>query len=1201
MSETSGHSSSARSARPVSLSGLLPWFDEIGPYRDLRRNLIAGEAPADLGLIRAARTPLVAALSSDLRRPILLVAGTVERAQELTYSLRDWVVDADAVARFSEPLALFYERAPWTDEVVASRLGVISALSAWRNRSDCSPSGGSPEQPPLVITSARALMQRTLPRQQYRLSRRRFCVGQVLELGQVVRQWAGLGYEPVSVVEKSGQFSHRGGILDVFPPAAALAVRLELFGNQIDSIRRFDPATQRSQDRIDEVCVAAAREALPKHGPRVAKRIEGLLASDLPPDVREQLEAHHQGLESALSFPGIEFYVPYFYTRPAMLLEHVPSDTLLVVDDARELAAAWAALEREAVDLRAAAERDDYLPDDYPLPYATWNEWLELGADRLILRLGPGPMETASRLSECFAPGPHFGGQLKPLLDHIAGTRRDGGQLVVASQQAQRLAELWGEQHDYVPPLKDLTSAPASAVTFVQGPASQGWVLRDADATESAVSRHLLTDTEVFGWRRPQPRQVRRHRKMAPETYFADLTPGDYVVHIEYGVGVFRGLVTRALEGAEREYLLVHYGGNDRLYVPIPQADRLARYVGVDDRTPNLNRLGTLEWRAVKERARTAASEVAAELVELYAARETAPGHAFGPDTAWQAELEAAFPYYETEDQLHAIIDVKRDMEKPKPMDRIICGDVGYGKTEVAVRAAFKAVMGGKQVAILVPTTVLAQQHLSTFVRRLAPFPVVTEMLSRFRSPAEQRSVLEKLRMGQVDIVIGTHRLLQKDVSFKDLGLLVVDEEQRFGVTHKERLKEMRTEVDILTMTATPIPRTLYMALTGVRDISTIETPPEERLSVATYVGEYDDQVVRRAVLRELERGGQVFYVHNRVQTIRSVERRLQRLVPEATVAIAHGQMKESALEQVMVRFVEGDIGVLVCTTIIESGLDIPNANTLIVERAHQLGLAQLYQLRGRVGRGAQRAYAIMFHDRWSRLNVEARQRLETIRETSNLGAGYTIAMRDLEIRGAGEILGTRQSGHIAAVGFELYTRLLAQAVGQLRATSEGKPPQIVPLGSLRIDLGVPARLPVEYVPDARLRLQVYRRLAGLQSIEEIGNVAQELADRFGPLPPATQDLLFQLRLKALAQDGGVSAIVVENGRLALRSDGKDFPDRESLRPIVGEGGTVSRRDIWLPMADGWRGQLVTLLEALGRLAIDGPASSDYTSAGNVE
>jgi transcription-repair coupling factor (superfamily II helicase) len=628
---------------------------------------------------------------------------------------------------------------------------------------------------------------------------------------------------------------------------------------------------------------------------------------------------------------------------------------------------------------------------------------------------------------------------------------------------------------------------------------------------------------------------------------------------------------------------MVEYGDNDRLYVPIHQADRLGRYVGAGDRPPRLNRLGTAGWQTAKERAKKAAEDVARELLDLYAARALVEGHAFGSDTEWQTELEAAFPYYETEDQLRAIADVKADMEKPKPMDRLICGDVGYGKTEVAVRAAFKAVLDGKQVAVLVPTTVLAQQHYATFRNRLAPFPVEVEMLSRFRSRAEQKKILEKLLVGQVDIVIGTHRLLQKDIDFADLGLLIIDEEQRFGVTHKERLKRMRTEVDVLTLTATPIPRTLYLSLTGVRDISTIETPPEERLPVATYVGEYDAQLVRRAILRELERGGQVFYVHNRVQTIEATRRRLARLVPEATFGVGHGQMRESDLEKVMLRFVAGEVDVLVSTSIIESGLDIPNANTLIIERADRFGLAQLYQLRGRVGRGAQRAYAYLFHNRVTRLTAEARQRLETMREATDLGAGYTIAMRDLEIRGAGDILGTRQSGQIAAVGFDMYTRLLARAVQELKARREGHAPPPEPLGGIRIDLPIPARLPEDYVPDVKLRLQIYRRMADLGSMEQIEGMEQELADRFGPLPADALNLMYQLRLKALARDAGVGTIGMENGRLMLASGDGEYPRRQALQDVLRGRASVSRRGIWMSLERGWQERLVVVLKDVAR------------------
>ncbi len=1175
----------------MNVSGILASFDALAAYRALRDDLASGEMPPPLGLLRAARPALLAALARDLQRPLLVIAGSVERARALVHSLQDWTPDPESILRFPEPLTLFYEHTPWSEEVIAGRLRVLSTLYA---RCATPTPGPSPQRGDgslnwVVVASARALMQRTLPLRHLRAALREFRLGQVFDLEGALRHLAGLGYEPVSVVERPGQFSHRGGILDIFPPADAAPVRIELFGDQIESLRRFDPATQRSQEREESIVITPAREALPHYGPRVAGRVAAQLQGDLPADVRAELEAHRRDLAAGTPFPGIEFYLPYFYAESATLLDYVSDETLIVVDDPQELADAWAGLEEEAVDLHAAAEEARMLPPDYPLPYVTWDEWAELLTDRPVLTLGHGEEEAVSPLADCFAPGPRFGGQLKPVLDHIHDVQAQGGQVVIVSQQARRLAELWGAEHEYVPPLDDLRTMPRSPLSFVQGSLAEGWILRYRDQGlgpnhRSPITIHLLTDAEIFGWRRPEPRRPTQRRKVAPESLFSDLNPGDYVVHVEYGIGIFRGLVKRALEGVEREYLLVEYAGADRLYVPIHQADRLSRYIGADDRLPPLNRLGTADWQMVKARAKQAAEAVARELLELYAARQLAEGHAFSPDTPWQAELEASFPYYETEDQLRAIAVVKEDMEKPKPMDRLICGDVGYGKTEVALRAAFKAAMDGRQVAVLVPTTVLAQQHYATFRQRLAPFPVEVEMLSRFRSPAEQRKILQRLAAGQVDIVIGTHRLLQRDVAFADLGLLIIDEEQRFGVTHKERLKRMRTEVDVLTLTATPIPRTMYLALTGVRDISTIETPPEERLPVTTYVGEYDAQLVRRAILRELERGGQVFYVHNRVQTIQMVRRRLEHLVPEATIAVAHGQMREADLEKVMLRFVAGEIDVLLCTSIIESGLDIPNANTLIVERAEYFGLAQLYQLRGRVGRGAQQAYAYFFHDRLSRLTPEARQRLETIREAADLGAGYTIAMRDLEIRGAGDILGTRQSGHVAAVGFDLYTRLLARAVQELKARREGKPPPPEPLGSVRIDLPIPAALPEDYVPEVQLRLQLYRRLAELATLEQIAGMEQELADRFGPLPGPARNLMYQLRLKVLARAAGVDSIIAENGRLVLRSSGEGLPNREQLQRLLGERANVGRRDLWLPLGRGWREELVSVLQQMARV-----------------
>ncbi|MFC2031148.1 transcription-repair coupling factor, partial [Chloroflexota bacterium] len=670
---------------------------------------------------------------------------------------------------------------------------------------------------------------------------------------------------------------------------------------------------------------------------------------------------------------------------------------------------------------------------------------------------------------------------------------------------------------------------------------------------------------------------------------------GSYVVHVEHGVGLFQGLNKMEFRGGEREYLLVEYAFGDKLHVPVYQADRLGRYVGVGEDSPRVNRLGTAEWSRVKATAQKAVEEIADDLLALYAAREIVHGYAFSPDTFWQEELEASFPYVETEAQLRALDEIKADMEQPRPMDRLVCGDVGYGKTEVGLRAAFKAVMDGKQVAVLVPTTVLAQQHYQTFTERLKPFPVTVKMLSRFLTRKEQAEVVAGLAQGSVDVVIGTHRLLSDDIVVKDLGLLIIDEEQRFGVVHKERLKQIRQDVDVLTLTATPIPRTLHMSLAGARDMSTIDTPPEERLPVRTHVGEYDETLIRQAIMRELDRRGQIYFVHNRVMSIYQMAQRLSKLLPEARISVAHGQMAERELEQVMLEFAAGNVDVLVCTSIIESGLDIPNTNTLIVNRSDRFGLAQLYQLRGRVGRGARRAYAYLLHPQTTSLSEVARQRLDTLREATELGAGFRIAMRDLEIRGAGELLGSRQHGHIAAVGFDLYTRLLARAVqqagdqdrdgdGPRKSASKRKAKESQPLeDSVQISLPLAAYLPEAYVQDDGLRLQLYRRLAGVTSSDEIDDLRVELEDRFGPIPEEAENLFYQLELKLLALAAGAKTIATEEGQIVVRADSLEDLDRAGLQRRLGERARVSRRAIWLPSdTDGrWRTALTAVLQAV--------------------
>ncbi len=1188
----------------MNLSGLLPLLTESFAYRQLVDDLRTPHTgERRLRVLRSARPFLVAALARDLSRTILYVTARLDRAQAIHETLRAYLGDTPALLRFPEPSALFYERAPWATEVVAERLNVLTRLA---------------EKPgfyqPVIVASARALMFRTLPPRNLALGTRALKHGQLIDPDQLLETWLGAGYQATTTVLVPGEFSRRGGILDIWPLSSPAPIRIELFGDEIESLRRFDPATQRSHDALDVVAIPPASETLARYGPPAAEKMSRWDLSRLPNDLEAQFEKDRAALAAGAPFRGIEFYLPYFYAQPASLLDHLSPETLIVFDDIDEIEDAWSEFEEQAIDLRRSAEEVGAVPPDFPLPYLTWDEWREATTQRSALTLSEdAPLEDqpttglrddlTTRLS--FAPGQRFGGQLKAFLDHLAQIRQMGDAAIVVSRQAQRLAELWAERDHLRPPVADLSAPPEPhALIFAQGALDDGWTLHGAraarparGATRSAsgvfeearlFSLYLLTDGEIFGWARPQPRKHIRPRAITPEQFFADIQPGDYVVHVDHGIGVFQGLVKLTLEGIEGEFLQVGYAGGDKLYVPIHQADRLSKYVGATERPPDVNRLGSADWAQLRERAQQAALEVARELLDLYAARELAPGYAFNLDTPWQAELEAAFPYVETEDQLRAIREVKKDMEKPRPMDRLICGDVGYGKTEVALRAAFKAVQDSKQVAVLVPTTVLAQQHYTTFASRLAPFPTTVEMLSRFKSPKEQDDILNRLREGQVDVVIGTHRLLQRDVVFKDLGLLIVDEEQRFGVTHKEMLKRLRTEVDVLTMTATPIPRTLYMSLTGVRDISTIDTPPEERLPIATYVGEYDDHLVRQAILRELDRGGQVYFVHNRVLGIEQVAKRLAAIAPEARIGVGHGQLDERDLEQVMVRFVQREIDVLLCTSIIESGLDIPNANTLIVDRSDHFGLAQLYQLRGRVGRGAARAYAYFLYDPRSPLTEDARYRLDTIREASELGMGYSIAMRDLELRGAGDILGVRQSGHISAVGFDLYTKLLQRAVVEMRALRDGTEPPPPPITGVTLDLPLQAYLPQEYVPNDQLRLQLYRRMGNIGSEKEIGELETELGDRFGSPPQPVSNLMFQLRLKVLAARARAKSIVQDRERnmLVIHADALEHMDRTALQARLGSMVQVARRQINLPLRDapriiGWREKLAKVLEAI--------------------
>ncbi len=1160
------------------LNGVLPLIHAHPAYQALHTQLSDTVPIAQhFDVIRAARPVLAAALVASWNGPVIYITSRVKRSYDVAEQLPVWLSAETPIYRFAEPVPAFYEHAPWGDNVIPARLEALFAL--------VDDSGGASH--PVIVTSVKALVQRTLPFNRFRRETLTLTPGERISIDRLLTHLVGIGYESSPVVIQPGTFSRRGGVVDVYPMNLVQPVRIDFFDDEIDSLRHFDPSTQRSQDAVQRLRIIPAREALPMEGPPLSKHLAAWFGS-LPDesDIHRDLPL----LSSGGAFTHLEFYLPYMLRGSATLLDYALDNALVIVDDPDDLQTALAEIDAHAQDIRASGHATQRLPDDYPAPYLSAEMLNEALTDRRLLALTSGGAVTGG----LFSPEGRFGGQLKTALNHISGLEKRGDRAVVISEQVARVSDLWAERSgaDYVPISYDFNAMPPAGVPrFISGSLSEGWMLN------SVPKLHLITDAELFGWNRPEPRRRPGRRPVRlPEAEYADWREGDFVVHIDYGVGRFVGMKHRILSGIEREYLVVRYADNDQVFVPIHQADRLTRYIGTDDKPPTLHKLGKPDWERIRSRTRKAVEENAKELLALYAQRANAQGHAFRADDHWQHELEASFPFVETQDQLRAVAEVKADMEKSIPMDRLICGDVGYGKTEVALRAAFKAVNEGKQVAVLVPTTILAQQHYETFSSRLREFPVKIALMSRFRSKEEQSRILPKIASGEIDIVIGTHRILSADITLRDLGLVIIDEEQRFGVKQKEHFKSLRTQVDVLTLTATPIPRTLHMSLTGVRDISMIQTPPEERLPVITQVSPFDESLVRQAVLRELERGGQVFIVHNRIRTIHTLHDALEEIVPEARIITGHGQMNERQLEGVMSSFARGEFDVLLSTAIIESGIDIPNANTLIVDRADWFGLAQLYQLRGRVGRSARQAYAFFFYHADGKLTGEARARLDTLKENSSLGAGLQIAMRDLEIRGTGDILSTRQTGHVAAVGLNLYTQMLSDAVDKLKrhmtptgpdagTTSRVRKPTPLSSSSIVLNLPLPAYIPDDWVEELALRLQIYRRIGSLTQPEEVHAMRDELLDRFGRLPQAVDGLLYQMEAKLLAQHAAATAVIVNATNVQIKLPYLAEINRDALADAIGSDARVTRTAVEVPRDNAWRERLLKLLAQLSQVA----------------
>jgi transcription-repair coupling factor (superfamily II helicase) len=1058
-----------------------------------------GRTGAVLAVPEPARAIAIAGLSQlSSRRPIVAAVPTTGDAERLAHDLTAYL-GAEEVEVFGAWETLPFERVSPNVATMGQRLRTL-----WRLRGG----SGAGQPPAVVVAPVRALVQRLGPHVED-VEPVVVRPGDRLDPVDLVDRLVALGYRREYQVEHRGEVAVRGSIVDAFPATADVPVRIDLWGDEVDRLSEFSVADQRSTAELAGAEIFPCRELLPT--PEVRARAEQLVAAE--PWGREQWERLAEGL----TFDGMESWLPWLTDDERVLFDLLDRSAQILLVEPRRLRDRAADILAEEADLEATLSR-------------TWGAEgrefpaLHLPFDRLLagteapawtVTVAPEGPEVATVAAAGWAPvqggGEHLVRQLRDLLS-------DGYRVVVGADGAGSAARLAGvlTDHGLVPGLDEAGTAdltqPGLLVTVA--PLERGFVL-------PSVRLAVLAEGDVTGRRRAH-RRPRSRRAAGDRGFFDDLQPGDHVVHHQHGVARYGGMVKRAINGVERDYLLLEYRGDDRLYVPSDQIDAVRHYTGGD--SPSLSKLGGSDWSKTKARVRSAVAEIAQELVVLYQTRVHTPGHAYGADTPWQSELETAFPYEETPDQLTAISDVKADMEASVPMDRLVCGDVGFGKTEVAIRAAFKAVQDGRQVAVLVPTTLLAQQHFQTFSDRFAGYPVRVEVLSRFLTTAQAKRVVDGVRDGEVDVIIGTHRLLSEDIAFKDLGLLVVDEEQRFGVSHKEKIKQLQVGVDVLTLTATPIPRTLEMSLTGIRDLTILNTPPAERQPILTYVGEHDDRAVAEAIRRELLREGQVFFVHNRVRDIEKVAAEVRDLVPEARVAVAHGQMDESALEQVVYDFWEGAFDVLVCTTIIESGIDMPTVNTLVVDRADLLGLGQLHQLRGRVGRAGQRAYAYLFTPPDRALTEEAYERLKTIGEATELGSGFKIAMRDLEIRGAGNLLGTGQSGHIAAVGYDLYCQMVTEAVAELKGEPVREPAEI------KLELPLDANLPKDYVGKEDLRLEAYRRLAAVTTLDEVVDIRAEWEDRYGPVPPAAEALLDVARLRAECVRTGVREITVTTG-----------------------------------------------------------------------
>jgi len=1110
--------------------GLIQPLRESKEFINVMYNINKSKFPIEVsGLSESGRSYFIYTIYEEINKPLVVVADNDVEAKKIYEDLSLYLSN---VYYFPTKEIVFYNLDAVSGDLRWERIKVIREILTKGRK--------------IVVTSIEAFSPYYVPVELYRKYSYNLGLGDAIDLEKFSKELILSGYERVETVDSKGQFSIRGGIFDIFPPISNMPYRIEFFGDEIDSIRTFNTGSQRSIEKVNKIDIFPAKEIVLEEGniktgynfikqelDNVLEKIKEKGNEESQKKIGSIIKRNLETLKESSTFETIDSFLPFFYEKPSTFFDYIEDAIVIVEDDLRCKGKLNSVYFEFQENYKSFLEKGDILPSQGKLLFPQEEVYEMLNNNKVINMTAIEKSKGFLRSTYCEnfreITLSNFGGVLELLINEIKDKKDKGYKTVIlcgSKPRGERLVNTLRDRGIESSYRNEIQNIQFGEIIITFGSLNKSFEYPD-------LKLCVISDKEIFG-------ESKRRSKKKPQKgvskikSFAELKPGDYIVHVNHGIGVYKGIEQLEVEGHKKDYLELTYSGDDKLFVPVEQLDLVQKYIGSDGNSPKINKLGGNEWSKAKNKVRKSINEIAEELVKLYAIRSTLKGYTYSNDTVWQKQFEDEFPYDETPDQLSAIEDIKQDMEVGKVMDRLLCGDVGYGKTEVAVRIAFKAVMDGKQVAFLVPTTILAEQHYTNFKKRFSDFPVKIDMISRFRTSAQQKSTIKALKEGNVDILIGTHRILQKDVQFKDLGLLIVDEEQRFGVTHKEKIKNLKKNIDVLTLTATPIPRTLHMSLTGVRDISVMETPPEERYPVQTYVVEYNDQLIRDAIMRELNRGGQVFFVYNRVETINDMAGTLAKLLPEAKIAVAHGQMTERELETEMLGFMNKEYDILLCTTIIETGIDIQNVNTMIIYDADRMGLSQLYQLRGRVGRTNRMAYAYFTYRKDKVLTEVAEKRLKAIKEFTELGSGFKIAMRDLEIRGAGNMMGSAQHGHMASIGYDLYCRMLEDAIKQYKGDIEKEPIETF------IDIKVDAYIPNSYIKNEIQKIEIYKKIASIESKDEFLDIQEELEDRYSDIPPSVSNLMHIAYIKSLARQLGVIDIKDKKDFINVKFNDKD-------------------------------------------------------------